>query len=397
MKLSTITLAIIILISGTVVSQNSQNDSLKKEKFTPSFSTGGRIMYDFNRIDSYEEKNSFTGSEFRRARLEMSGEVSENIGFQFQADFANAVIRFKALYIYFDNIPKIGGRLSVGNIHEPFSLDLLTSSKYITFIERASATDFILKWRTGFLYENFNLFHGKVGLQLAYTANNTNAGLVDVKLEDGRNISGRVSGLVIDNKEKKQLLHLGLSYSHGTPIRINENETRQFIIAVKPEAHMANVSLFNVFDDVKNVQIAAVEAAYNWGRFSVQGEFVHGNVATHLGNFSVPSYYGYISYFITGEHRPYKHNENLFGRVSPIKEFNFKDNWGAVELAARYSSFDLTDADKGKMENITLGVNWYLNSRTRIMYNYILSDNHGPENTDIHLLRFQIDFGKTFK
>ena len=390
-------MALFICISINSIAQNSQNDSIKKEKFVPSLSVGGRIMYDFNRIESYNDEDSFTGSEFRRARIELSGEVAENIGFQFQADFANAVVRFKALNIYFDNIPKIGGRLSVGNIHEPFSLDQLTSSKYITFIERGTPTDFILKWRTGFLYENFNLFHGKVGLQLAYTANNTNSGLIDVKLEDGRNISGRISGLVFNNKEKNQLLHLGLSYSYSTPIHINENETRQFVVAVKPEAHMANVSLFNVFDDVKDVQITGVEAAYNWGRLSVQGEFVHANVFTNLGNFSVPTYYGYVSYFITGEHRPYKQSENLFGRVSPLKEFNFKDNWGAFELAARYSSFDLTDANEGKLDNITLGVNWYLNSRTRIMYNFIISDDQGPENTNIHLLRFQIDFGKTFK
>lgn len=354
-------------------------------------------MYDFNRIDSYDEDNSFTGSEFRPARLEMAGEVAENIGFQFQVEFADAVIRFKALYIYFDNIPKIGGKFSIGNIHEPFSLDQLTSSKDITFIERATTTSFILKWRTGFLYENFGLFKGKVGLQLAYTANNTNAGLVDDKLEDGRNISGRVSGLLIENIEKNELLHLGFSYSHGTPIRINENETREFVIAVRPEAHMANVSLFNVFEDANNIHIAGFEAAYNWGRLSIQGEYVQAKVNTNLGNFNAPSYYGYVSYFIAGEHRPYKHSENLFGRVHPSREFDFKDNWGALEVAVGYSSFDLTDADKGKLDNITLGLNWYLNSRTRIMYNYILSDQQDLVNTNIHLWRFQIDFGKTFK
>lgn len=397
MKIAAIFFMLFIFLSMNSNAQDQKQDTIKKEKFSPSFSTGGRIMYDFNRIDSYDEGLSFTGSEFRRARLEMSGEVAENIGFQFQADFANAVIRFKALFIYFDNIPKIGGKLSVGNIHEPFSLDQLTSSKYITFIERATTTDFILKWRTGFLYENFGLFKGKVGLQLAYTANNTQSSLVDIKLEEGRNISFRVSGLLIENKEKYELLHLGLSYSHGTPIRINENETRQFVIAVKPESHMAKVSLFNVFDDVEDIQIGGLEVAYNWGRLSLQGEYVQAKVNTNLENFNVPSYYGYVSYFITGEHRPYKQSENLFGRVNPIKDFNFKDDWGALEVALRYSSFDLTDADKGKMDDITLGLNWYLNSRTRIMYNYIWSDLQDQGNTNIHLLRFQVDFGKTFK
>ncbi len=300
MKIAAIFSTLFIFLTLNSYAQDQNQDSIKKEKFVPSLTVGGRIMYDFNRIDSYNDDLSFTGSEFRRARLEMAGEVAENIGFEFQADFANAVINFKALSIYFDNIPKIGGKLSVGNIHEPFSLDQLTSSKNITFIERATTTDFILKWRTGFLYENFGLFKGKVGLQLAYTANITSASLVDIKLEDGRNISGRVSGLVIENKDKKELLHLGLSYSHGTPIRVNENDTRQFEIEVKPEAHMAKVSLLNVFYDVKNIQIGGFEVAYNLGRLSLQGEYVQANVNTNLGNFTVPSYYGYVSYFITG-------------------------------------------------------------------------------------------------
>jgi len=397
MKIAVVISALCIFLTLNTKAQNVKSDTIKVEKFIPTLSIGGRIMYDFNKIDSYIEEDSFTGSEFRRARIEISGEVAKNIGFQFQADFANAVIRFKALDIYFDNLPKIGGKLSIGSIHEPFSLDQLTSSKYITFIERATPTEFILKWRTGFLYENFGLFKGKLGLQLAYTANNTNSGLIDVKLEEGRNMSGRVSGLVINNIEKKELLHLGVSYSYSTPIRLNDSDNRQFVVAIKPESHMARVSLFNVFDDVENIQITGFEAAYNWGRLSLQGEFIQANVKTNLGDFSVPSYYGYISYFITGENRPYKQSENIFTRVKPKNDFNFKDNWGALELAARYSSFDLTDAEKGKLDNITLGVNWYLNPQTRIMYNYILSDDQSPHKTNIHLLRFQIDFGKTFK
>ena len=369
----------------------------KEEKFIDKLTFGGRIMYDFNKIDHYDEDISFTGSEFRRARIELSGEVAKNIGFLFQTEFAKGVVRFKAMNIYFNDLPKIGGKLSIGNIHEPFSLDQLTSSKYITFIERATPTELILKWRLGFLYENFNLFKGRMGLQMAYTLNGTNPGGVNFKIEDGRNLSLRATGIVIDDKDSRQTLHLGASFSHAKPIKINENPEREFIIAVRPEAHMANVSLFHVFEDAENAKVTGFEAAYTLGPFSIQGEFVHANVATKSENFSVPSYYAYISYFITGEHRPYKYGENVFARVKPIKDFNFKDKWGAVELAARYSSFDLSDAEQGKLNNITLGVNWYLNPRTRIMYNYILSDDQSPEKANIHLLRFQIDFGKTFK
>ena len=99
--------------------------------------------------------------------------------------------------------------------------------------------------------------------------------------------------------------------------------------------------------------------------------------------------------FLTGEHRP-RSSKNAFGRVKPIKEFNFKDKWGAVELAARYSSFDLSTVDQGKLNDFTFGVNWYLTSYARIMYNYIYSNNPGIETVNMHMVRFQIDFAKKF-
>jgi phosphate-selective porin OprO/OprP len=164
---------------------------------------------------------------------------------------------------------------------------------------------------------------------------------------------------------------------------------------MRPESHLARVSLFNEFKDVSTVLIGGLEAAYTIGSLSVQGEYVNASIATKNGKFYAPSYYGYVSYFLTGEHRP-RSSINAFGRVTPIREFNFKNKWGAVELAARYSSFDLTMVDKGKLNNITFGVNWYLTSYARIMYNFILSNNPGIEKINMHMLRFQIDFAKNF-
>lgn len=49
-----------------------------------------------------------------------------------------------------------------------------------------------------------------------------------------------------------------------------------------------------------------------------------------------------------------------FGRVKP-KSVVGKGGHGAWELAARYSSIDLTDSgiDGGEESDLTLGVNWY--------------------------------------
>ena len=72
------------------------------------------------------------------------------------------------------------------------------------------------------------------------------------------------------------------------------------------------------------------------------------------------------------------------------------EGWGAFEIAARYSSIDLSDSQDGKLNDITLGLNWYLNPCTRFMINYVLAnyvdyeENETTEN--IFQLRMQIDF-----
>ena len=72
------------------------------------------------------------------------------------------------------------------------------------------------------------------------------------------------------------------------------------------------------------------------------------------------------------------------------------EGWGALELAARYSSMDLSEAHAGILNDITIGLNWYLNPCTRVMFNYVMGtmeDHHGEEATEnTFQCRMQIDF-----
>jgi phosphate-selective porin OprO/OprP len=59
----------------------------------------------------------------------------------------------------------------------------------------------------------------------------------------------------------------------------------------------------------------------------------------------------------------------------------------------------LTDSEirGGEQQNITAGLNWYLNGSTRFMFNYVKADLKNRENVpndkiDIFQARFQIDF-----
>jgi len=385
-------LVLFLLIFLTIDAQEIEDSN----KFDPSFTIAGRLMFDYGNFDYKNESEvSFTGSEIRRATLESFGELSKNIGYKFQIDFARTVFQFMEVHLYFKDIPVIGGRLTIGNILVPFNLDKITSSKFITFMERATPASYMLMFKTGFMYENFNIWKNRIGFQIAYTANGAELRGINYHLTEGQNLSTRLTINAIDKPSKNELLHLGFSFTHKEPVKIGDALDKVYIIAVRPEADMARASFLHVFHDVNTVLIGGLEAAYTVGPFSVQGEYVNASISMKNGKSFVPSYYGYVSYFLTGEHRP-RSSKNAFGRVKPIKEFNFKDKWGAVELAARYSSFDMTTVDQGKLNNFTLGVNWYLTSYARIMYNYIYSNNTEFETINMHMVRFQIDFAKKF-
>ena len=108
------------------------------------------------------------------------------------------------------------------------------------------------------------------------------------------------------------------------------------------------------------------------------------------GDLAFDGYYAFVSWFLTGESRPYK--GATFGRVTP------KNKRGAWEIAARYQAIDLTDGNitGGEQETITLGVNFYVNKYLRFMFNYssveVTGGVNGDEEPSAFMLRAAIDF-----
>ena len=111
---------------------------------------------------------------------------------------------------------------------------------------------------------------------------------------------------------------------------------------------------------------------------------------------TLDGWYTYVSWFLTGESRAYEFEDGEFARVKPMKNVG-SDGFGAWEIAARYSTIDLDDGlvNGGTENNITIGVNWYLNPQVRFMANYVHVDtnsNAGNDNPDVIQFRGQLDF-----
>jgi len=94
-----------------------------------SFELGGRLMIDAAFYG--EDKNVLgDGTELRRARLDVEGILFADWGYEFAVDFAGGDADVKDAYISYLGLWPT--RIKVGQFKEPFSLEEMTSSKYIT-------------------------------------------------------------------------------------------------------------------------------------------------------------------------------------------------------------------------------------------------------------------------
>jgi phosphate-selective porin OprO/OprP len=195
----------------------------------------------------------------------------------------------------------------------------------------------------------------------------------------------------LDRDEGRKLVHLGLAYSRRKPL------DGLFRLRARPEAHLAPFFADTGSFSGTTLHLLGTEAALVVNRASLQSEYVHVFVNrpdANRANFS--SFYLQGSYFLTGEHRVYEAGEGLFGRVRPNRDFEAGPGkgWGAWELVARYSRIDLADDPifGGRLQDVTLGMTWYLNPSTKILWNYVSADRIDVGRADIFQTRFQVDF-----
>ena len=354
---------------------------------------GGRIQNDwaaFFEDDGIKDSigTSINGTEFRRIRFYNSGQIYHNIEYKLQFDFAGGTAKLNDAYIMIAKIPLIGF-LQIGHFKEPIGFEELTSSKYLTFMERSLTSADEPSRNLGFMIGN-STKNNRLNFRLGVFKEADNFGN-SKGLEDKYNITTRVYGLPIYKPKNNKILHLGSSYSYRRP------QEQEYRITAKPEAHMANYYLAtDLIDDASNLQLFQTEAVYITGSLTFKSEVLHARVTRKdpaNANFNYIAFYGMASYFLTGESKSYK-TSGIYSRLKPKNNFNGKGGAGAWEIALRFSAMDINKENiaGGSIGNFTFALNWYLNSATRFMTNYIYSDLKGVGKANIVQMRFQIDF-----
>ena len=368
---------------------------------------GGRLQADGGYIGADESvQDAFPGlvgwqGEIRRLRVSILAKFYDRVDFKIEADFSDVPALTDA---YFDikRVPFIGV-FRFGHTKEPFSLEELTSSNNITFMERSLPTSAFAPGRN----IGPEIFSTALDQRLTWAAGgfwdvgsitSRNSPKDALSNATGFNLTARVTGLPWYAENGRKLVHLGLGYSHKF------RTDRQIRFLTRPESNLANSRLVDTGQFAANdADLIDYELAFVHGPLSMQAEFYQ-NFTEGSQDHYFWGYYVYLSYIITGESRPFDKSEGIFTALKPRNSFNpFRREWGwgAWELALRHSYLDLDDGSVqgGRENNLTAGLNWYLNANVRLMFNYIharVEDRASPElengYANIVQSRFQIFF-----
>jgi len=157
-----------------------------------------------------------------------------------------------------------------------------------------------------------------------------------------------------------------------------EDGNQGYLYRAKPEFSKAPIFVDSGTGDANDTRQYSLEASWRRGPFWLVAEYLGTNVDSPTGGaLDFSGYYITGSWILTGEMRDYLPKSGTFGPV-PVSRSVYQNGIGAWELAARWSSIDLTDGpvNGGDMHIFSLGLNWWLSPifMVNMNYRYITND-----------------------
>ncbi|MCS5587770.1 MAG: porin [Porticoccaceae bacterium] len=363
--------------------------------FWDGLQTGGRIVVDADQFDGiYRQDDGANDSandkqhetELRRARLYFKLPIAEDWSSKIQLSLTEEDNKYELKDAYLRYKGWSLADIRIGQSKEPFGLENLTSSLNSSVIERSlAASAFALGRNPGINIADSN---SKRSWSLGLYEVGNNAG---TKEDGGLAYTARVTfSPVNDNPE---YIHFGISFSN------RDLDGSEYEIESDGGVHSAINFLDTANIETDSIDQIGLESAWGRGALSLQAEYQYQKIeATEsINSTSYQAYYLQGSYFLSGDHRPYK--KGRFGTVKP------SSSAGAIELVLRYGSLGSINLDDKinsgtdfQLNSLLFGVNYHLNKRIKFMLNVISTDSTGifkdddQEEGDAISLRVQLRF-----
>ena len=328
------------------------------------FKVRGRLHLDAGYVENPDDrvvtKNLGFQYRVRRARLGVQGTFPGGFSYVSEVDFNNNAVAFTDLFLSWKSAPESKFTLTAGQ-HYPFQgLEQITSSNFVTTLERAQFVE-------AFGYSR----------RLGLSANYTNA---DFRLDLGVFTDAINAGLDNDDWQAAVRatyspetfggrLHLGANYQY----RKFQTNTQNFQYRVRPGTTLTDIRFVDSGTiAAKGDQIFGVEAAFIKGPFhfaaeaqyadvnSINGSkaFTNGDTAqVPLGTTLFPNddpgffgAYAEVGFFLTrgsdGTPDTRGYSAGRFDRVRPKNGFD-KGGIGAIQINGRVDYLDLKDRTNG--------------------------------------------------
>ena len=319
--------------------------------------------------------------EFRRLRLVADGVGYESCDFRLQMTLEPETVGeslgkatspdVKDAYFSVNEIPGLG-RFRIGNFFVPFGLEQVTNDTNNVFLERSIPTQGIF---TPDREVGVALYNSTDDQSISWTTGAFFDGINDTlkeRIDDnqGLRLSGRLTWTPIFENDGSTVLHTGVGLLY------TEDQDDSIRFRARPQIHEGPRLLDSGTLSADGFTVGNLELAAVMGSVTLQSEAY---LATLNGGQpgSAGGWYAHASWFVTGEHRIYERfgqHGPQFGRNKPSRNLSVRSETlapGAVELKSRYSTLLLDQFDRGAYHDVTTGVNWYWNDRTRLMFDWI--------------------------
>jgi phosphate-selective porin OprO and OprP len=388
------------------------------------FKVRGRFMFDVAYLSQPNELVADTRngvrSGFRRIRLGVEGKLPGDFGYSAEIDFADSAVGFGDVILTYQ-AKDSPFKIIAGN-HETWqSLEQVTSSRFISFMERAQMNEawgvgrrlgLSVQYRKSDFLASAGVFNEAIPTLVPSSATTTVVGAAlpanptatTTLVSDnvGRN-DGWLFGTRLNYNPKmgNNQLHFGANFQYRNFREATlGNNYRARPFAARP-TDIRYVGTGNIA--AKSDMTFGLEAAGIFGPFHAAAEAqmlkvnaikpadvivtpatISGTRLTSNPGFT--SLYGEVGYFITGESRGYNPATARWDRVKVNNGFD-KGGWGAWQVVARVDYLNLSDdvsngattgtcaagglcqVNGGKQIGYIAGINWYPTDYVRFMLN----------------------------
>jgi len=365
-------------------------------------------------VDAAHARDLKDGDLFRRARIGIDGTAFGDWDYRFLFDFAGAGTE-NAGQVYETWVQYSGLKpfhFRVGAFSPSIGMEDQASTNGMPFLERSVDSDLSRGLAAGdtrtaaelFANGDHWLISGAVTGRVVGVINTGTAAAVPQSFGDQLGLVGR--GVISPLSGPDWLVHFGIhgSYVVHPADSVGPGTNGQLTAASEviafsntPELRVDGTKFINTGNiDATHAGTVGLEFAAQKANVLIQSEYDYftvdrddGTPANPIDNPHFQGYYVEGLWTLTGEQRRYNAQTGAFDAPSVAHPFSLSGGtWGALEVGVRYSDMNLNfEAGApgtyvpggplpnsvirgGEEQNITAGINWYLNPVVRFMLDY---------------------------